>query len=75
MATSLPLDNQILDLFGTIDYDPDYDYKAQRQRRSASPLIILDPALLSGEWTWVPVDTGELRFQPTDANQDQSDDK
>ena len=23
---------RILDLFGTIDYDPDYDYKAQRAR-------------------------------------------
>ena len=23
---------QIVDLFGTIDYDEDYDYKAQRQR-------------------------------------------
>jgi hypothetical protein len=24
---------QILTLFGTIDYDPDYDYKAQRRRQ------------------------------------------
>lgn len=24
--------SQILNLFGTIEYDPDYDYKAQRQR-------------------------------------------
>ena len=24
---------QILDLFGKIDYDPDYDYKAERGRR------------------------------------------
>ncbi len=24
---------QITDLFGTIDYDPDYDYKAQRRRQ------------------------------------------
>ena len=24
---------KILELFGTIDYDPDYDYKAQRRRR------------------------------------------
>jgi hypothetical protein len=23
---------KILDLFGTIDYDPDYDYKRQRQQ-------------------------------------------
>lgn len=23
---------QILDLFGTIDFDPDYDYKKQRKR-------------------------------------------
>ncbi len=23
---------KVLDLFGTIDYDPDYDYKQQRQR-------------------------------------------
>lgn len=23
---------EILDLFGTIDYDPDYDYKEQRRR-------------------------------------------
>lgn len=23
---------QVLDLFGTIDYDEDYDYKAQRKR-------------------------------------------
>ena len=23
---------QILDVFGTIDYDPDYDYKKQRKR-------------------------------------------
>lgn len=23
---------QIIELFGTIDYDPDFDYKAQRQR-------------------------------------------
>ncbi len=23
---------QILELFGTIDYDPDYDYKKQRKR-------------------------------------------
>jgi len=23
----------ILELFGTIDYDPDYDYKAERRRR------------------------------------------
>ncbi len=23
---------QILDLFGTVDYDPEYDYKAQRKR-------------------------------------------
>lgn len=24
---------QILDLFGKIDYDPDYDYKAERRKR------------------------------------------
>lgn len=24
---------QILELFGTIDYDPDYDYKAARRRK------------------------------------------
>ena len=24
---------EILDLFGTIDFDPDYDYKAERQRK------------------------------------------
>jgi len=24
---------RILELFGTIDYDPDYDYKAARQRK------------------------------------------
>lgn len=24
---------QILELFGTIQYDPDYDYKSQRQRQ------------------------------------------
>ncbi len=24
---------QIVDLFGTIDYDPEYDYKEQRKRR------------------------------------------
>jgi len=24
---------RIIDLFGTIDFDPDYDYKAQRRRR------------------------------------------
>ena len=24
---------QILDLFGKIDYDPDYDYKKQRQKK------------------------------------------
>ena len=24
---------QILDLFGQIDYDPDYDYKKQRRRK------------------------------------------
>ena len=24
---------EILELFGTIDYDPDYDYKAERYRR------------------------------------------
>lgn len=23
----------VLDLFGTVDYDPDYDYKAQRARK------------------------------------------
>jgi Arc/MetJ family transcription regulator len=23
---------EILDLFGTVDFDPDYDYKANRQR-------------------------------------------
>lgn len=23
----------ILDLFGTVDYDPDHDYKAERQRK------------------------------------------
>lgn len=23
---------EILELFGTVDYDPDYDYKAQRRR-------------------------------------------
>ncbi|MDX1999858.1 MAG: type II toxin-antitoxin system VapB family antitoxin [Thermoanaerobaculia bacterium] len=23
---------RIIELFGTIDYDPDYDYKAERQR-------------------------------------------
>ena len=26
---------QILDLFGKIDYDPDYDYKAERRRKRA----------------------------------------
>lgn len=26
---------KIIDLFGTIDYDPDYDYKAARQRKRA----------------------------------------
>lgn len=25
--------NQILSLFGTVEYDPDYDYKAQRQKQ------------------------------------------
>ena len=24
---------EILDLFGTIDFDPDYDYKAERQQK------------------------------------------
>jgi Arc/MetJ family transcription regulator len=24
---------QILELFGTVDFDPDYDYKAERKRR------------------------------------------
>ena len=24
---------KIIELFGTIDYDPDYDYKADRERR------------------------------------------
>lgn len=24
---------KIIELFGTIDYDPDYDYKAERERR------------------------------------------
>ncbi len=24
---------KVIDLFGKIDYDPDYDYKAQRKRR------------------------------------------
>jgi len=24
---------RIIDLFGTIDFDPDYDFKAQRRRR------------------------------------------
>jgi Arc/MetJ family transcription regulator len=24
---------EVLELFGTIDYDPGYDYKAERQRR------------------------------------------
>lgn len=24
---------RILDLFGTVDFDPDYDYKAQRARK------------------------------------------
>ncbi len=24
---------EILDLFGTIDFDPDYDYKAERKRK------------------------------------------
>lgn len=24
---------QLIDLFGTIDFDPDYDYKAQRNRQ------------------------------------------
>ena len=24
---------RILDLFGTIDYDPDYDYKKERERK------------------------------------------
>lgn len=24
---------EILDLFGTIDYDPDYDYKRERKRK------------------------------------------
>lgn len=24
---------EILELFGTLDYDPDYDYKEQRRRR------------------------------------------
>jgi len=24
---------QVIDLFGTIDYEEDYDYKAQRQRK------------------------------------------
>jgi len=28
MATNLAID----DLFGQVDYDPDYDYKAQRRR-------------------------------------------
>ena len=26
---------QIVQLFGTVDYDPDYDYKAVRQREQA----------------------------------------
>lgn len=26
---------KIIDLFGTIDYDPDYDYKALRRRKRA----------------------------------------
>lgn len=24
---------QIIDIFGTVDYDPDYDYKQQRNRK------------------------------------------
>jgi hypothetical protein len=24
---------QIVELFGTVDYDPDYDYKAERRKR------------------------------------------
>lgn len=28
-----------------------------------SPLVIRDPELLSGEWTWVADERGELQFQ------------
>jgi hypothetical protein len=29
---------QIVGLFGSIDYDADYDYKAQRRRTRANPV-------------------------------------
>jgi len=36
----------------------------------ASPLIIDDPDVLSGEWTWVSEDEGQFKFQPTGSGYD-----
>lgn len=33
---------QIIDLFGTMDWDPDYDYKAERRRRDVKLGLITD---------------------------------
>jgi len=33
MATNLPFDPKLLELFGSLDWDPDYDYKAERTRQ------------------------------------------
>lgn len=37
---------------------------AQEVAEPRSPVIIEDPTLLSGEWTWVSDEDGQLTFQP-----------
>lgn len=36
--------------------------ESTHQEAQARPLIVHDSALLEGEWTWEPDETGDLRF-------------